>query len=67
MTRNVALMLIAGVLLAGSAFAGGAAQPAAERYIAAKLDCDNMSQYQKDVCLRSAEEAYKATATVSGS
>lgn len=66
MTRNVSLMLIAGAILAGPAFAGGEVQPAAERYIAAKLDCDNMSQYQKEVCLRSAEEAYKAATAVSG-
>lgn len=66
MTRNLSLILIAGVMLAGPALAGGDVHQAAERYISAKLDCANMSQLQKEVCLRDAEEAYKSAKAVSG-
>ncbi|KZE30315.1 hypothetical protein [Crenobacter luteus] len=53
--------LVVGMALAAGAFAGGEprASSAAERYVAAKLDCNNMSRYQRELCLREAEDAYR--------
>jgi hypothetical protein len=69
---------LAAVLLAASALAGSPAQPsgqdtsatrlqqATEEYISTKLDCDNMSQYRKDLCLRDAEEQYQQAKKAAG-
>lgn len=56
--------LAVGMALTAGVFAGGAggeprASSAAERYVAAKLDCNNMSRYQRELCLREAEDAYR--------
>jgi Holliday junction resolvase RusA-like endonuclease len=61
MIGRLSLALVLGGLLSGAVLA---AQPASlkqarELYISTKLDCDNMSKFQKDVCLRSADEAYQ--------
>lgn len=72
MIRYVSAALVSAALLAGPALAASPAQPqqeqgkpatslqqATEVYISTKLDCDNMSQYRKDLCLRDAEEKYQ--------
>lgn len=72
MIRHLSSALVASALLAAQALAGTPAQPqqdqgkpapslqeATEQYISTKLDCDNMSQFQKDLCLRDAEEKYQ--------
>lgn len=66
MSRSVSLMLIAGVMLAGQALAGGDMRQAEERYISAKLDCYNMSRFQQEICLRNSEETYKQTKMTAG-
>ncbi|MDN0076476.1 hypothetical protein QU481_16525 [Crenobacter sp. SG2303] len=63
MTKGLMFGLIISALLAGPAVAAGCQQAggmhqATEQYIATKLACDNMSKFQKDVCLRNADEAY---------
>jgi hypothetical protein len=62
----MSLMLIAGVMLAGPALAGGNMRQADERYISTKLDCDNMSRFQQEVCLQNAKEANKQAKTAAG-
>lgn len=72
MIRHLSSILAASALLAAQALAGTPGQPqqdqgkpspslqqATEEYISTKLDCDNMSQYRKDLCLRDAEEKYQ--------
>ena len=66
MSRSMSLMLIAGVMLAGPALAGGNMQQASQRYISAKLDCDNMSRFQQEICLRDAQEVYQQAKMAEG-
>ncbi|WP_024304613.1 hypothetical protein [Pseudogulbenkiania sp. MAI-1] len=79
MIRHLPTALVAAVLLAAPAFAGSptqqqqdqgkpstSLQQATEEYISTKLDCDNMSQYRKDVCLRDAEEKYQQAKKAAG-
>lgn len=76
MIRHVSSAFVAAALLAAPALAASPAQPqqgqptslqqATEEYISTKLDCDNMSQYRKDVCLRDAEEKYQQAKKVAG-
>lgn len=67
MTR-LAMTLVSGLLLAVPAFAGNAPttdsrdpafQQAVNDYITTKLACNNMSQFEKEICMRDANEAYK--------
>lgn len=79
MIRHLSSALVAAALLAAPALAGTPTQPpadqgkpavnlqqATEEYISTKLDCDNMSQYRKDVCLRDAEEKYRQAKKATG-
>ena len=54
------LFVMLGSLLAAPALAASERlEQATEQYISTKLDCDNMSRFQKEVCLRAADEAYQ--------
>ncbi|MBI3145921.1 MAG: hypothetical protein HYZ18_11845 [Pseudogulbenkiania sp.] len=79
MIRHLSSAFVAAALLAAPAMAGNPTQPpadqgkpavslqqATEEYISTKLDCDNMSQFQKDLCLRDAEEKYQQAKKMTG-
>lgn len=61
MIGRFSLVLVSATLLSGTVLAATPASldQAREQYISTKLDCDNMSKFQKDVCLRAADEAYQ--------